>query len=40
MAAHAFRAAGYDAYNMTGGLTRWHAEGLPLEPEDGHVAEH
>ena len=40
MAAHAFRAAGYDAYNMTGGLTRWHAEGLPLEPENGYVAEH
>jgi rhodanese-related sulfurtransferase len=40
MAAHAFRAAGYDAYNMTGGLTRWHAEGRPLEPADGHVADH
>jgi rhodanese-related sulfurtransferase len=40
MAAHAFRAAGYEAHNMTGGLTRWHAEGLPLEPEDGFVADH
>jgi rhodanese-related sulfurtransferase len=40
MAAHAFRAAGYDAYNMTGGLTRWHAEGRPLEPSDGFVADH
>ena len=40
MAAQAFRAAGYDAYTMSGGLLRWHAEGLPLEPEDGDVAEH
>jgi rhodanese-related sulfurtransferase len=40
MAAQAFRAAGYDAYTMTGGLARWHAEGLPLEPADGYVAEH
>ncbi len=40
MAARAFRAGGYDAYSMTGGLTRWAAEGLPLEPEGGYVAEH
>jgi rhodanese-related sulfurtransferase len=40
MAAQAFRAAGYDAYTMTGGLTRWHAEGLPVEPDGGYVAEH
>jgi rhodanese-related sulfurtransferase len=38
MAATAFREAGYDAYNMTGGLLDWQAAGLPLEPEDGHVA--
>lgn len=40
MAAQAFRAAGYDAYTMVGGLQRWHDEGLPLEPEDGTVAAH
>ena len=40
MAAQAFRRAGYEAYTMTGGLTDWHAQGLPLEPEDGTVADH
>jgi rhodanese-related sulfurtransferase len=40
MAAHAFRAAGYDAWSMAGGLEAWHAQGLPLEPDDGYVAEH
>ena len=40
MAAQAFRAAGYDARNMTGGITRWAESGLPLEPDDGYVADH
>lgn len=40
MAAQAFRRAGYDAYSLTGGLQAWHEGGLPLEPEDGHVADH
>jgi rhodanese-related sulfurtransferase len=40
MAAQAFRAAGFDAWSMAGGLQRWHDEGLPLVPEDGTVAEH
>ncbi|HET6548669.1 MAG TPA: rhodanese-like domain-containing protein [Solirubrobacter sp.] len=40
MAASAFRRAGYDAYNLTGGLEEWAARGLPLEPQDGRVAEH
>lgn len=40
MAAQAFRAAGYDAYTLTGGLLRWAAEGLPLMPRDGYVADH
>jgi rhodanese-related sulfurtransferase len=40
MAASAFRRAGYDAYNLIGGLEEWAARGLPLEPQDGHVAEH
>jgi rhodanese-related sulfurtransferase len=38
MATEAFRAAGFDAHNMTGGLLDWHAAGLPLEPSGGHVA--
>jgi rhodanese-related sulfurtransferase len=40
MAANAFRRAGYDAYSMDGGLTEWDKRGLPLEPDDGTVAEH
>ena len=40
MAAQAFRAAGYEAYSMIGGLLRWAEEERPLEPEDGRVAEH
>jgi hydroxyacylglutathione hydrolase/adenylyltransferase/sulfurtransferase len=40
MAAKAFRSAGYDAYNLEGGLQAWVAAGLPLVPEGGYVAEH
>jgi rhodanese-related sulfurtransferase len=40
MAAQAFRASGYEAYSMTGGLARWASEGRALVPEGGHVAEH
>ncbi len=40
MAAQAFRASGYEAYSMRGGLTRWAHEDRPLEPEDGYVAKH
>jgi rhodanese-related sulfurtransferase len=40
MAAQAFRASGYEAYSMTGGLRRWADEGRPLAPEGGSVAEH
>ena len=40
LATQAFRAAGYDAYNMTGGIQAWAEEGLPLEPEGGTVADH
>jgi rhodanese-related sulfurtransferase len=39
MATEAFLKAGYDAHNMTGGLLEWDADGLPLEPADGHVAD-
>jgi rhodanese-related sulfurtransferase len=38
IAADAFRAAGYDAYNMAGGLEAWVEIGLPLEPAGGRVA--
>ena len=39
MAAEAFRAAGFDAYTMAGGLVRWAAEGRPLQRgADGDVA--
>jgi rhodanese-related sulfurtransferase len=40
MAANAFRRAGYQAYSLTGGLTAWHERGLPIEPDDGTVADH
>jgi rhodanese-related sulfurtransferase len=40
MAAQAFRAAGYEAYSMSGGLLRWDEEGRPLQPQDGYVAAH
>jgi rhodanese-related sulfurtransferase len=40
MAAQAFRAAGYEAYTMSGGLLRWAREGRALEPADGSVADH
>ncbi len=39
MATEAFRAAGFDAHSMAGGLLDWHAAGLPLDPTDGYVAE-
>jgi rhodanese-related sulfurtransferase len=39
MATQAFRAAGFDAYSMRGGLVRWNAEGRPLSPPDGYVAD-
>jgi rhodanese-related sulfurtransferase len=38
-AAEAFAASGWDAHNIAGGLAAWAEEGLPLEPEDGKVAE-
>jgi rhodanese-related sulfurtransferase len=40
MAAQAFRAAGYTALSMSGGLVRWAAENRPLHPEGGRVADH
>ena len=40
MATQAFRAAGWDAYNLQGGIAEWHRRGLPLEPDGGAVADH
>jgi rhodanese-related sulfurtransferase len=40
MAAQAFRASGYEAYSLAGGLLAWQDAGLPLDPPDGTVAEH
>ena len=38
MAAEAFRASGWDAHSMAGGLMAWAESGLALEPEGGTVA--
>ena len=38
LAAQAFAAAGFHAYNLDGGLKAWVKDGLPIEPADGHVA--
>jgi rhodanese-related sulfurtransferase len=40
LATQAFRAVGFDAYNMRGGIEAWAGEGFPIEPDGGHVAEH
>lgn len=39
MAAQALREAGFDAYNLAGGLSAWVEAGLPLEPESGRLAD-
>jgi rhodanese-related sulfurtransferase len=40
MAVDAFRASGWDAYAIGGGLLAWRDQGLPLEPEGAEVAQH
>jgi rhodanese-related sulfurtransferase len=40
MAAQALRAAGFEAYSMSGGLARWAREDRPLAPTGGYVADH
>jgi len=40
MAMQAFRASGYEAYSLRGGLVRWAGEDRPLSPEGGTVANH
>ena len=39
MAAQAFRASGFDAWSMAGGIKRWDEEGLPVAG-GGEVADH
>jgi rhodanese-related sulfurtransferase len=39
MATDALREAGFDVHNMVGGMLAWAAAGLPMEPDDGVVAE-
>lgn len=39
MATAALAAAGYDAAKLSEGITGWEEEELPMEPEDGYVAE-
>ncbi|HEY6781274.1 MAG TPA: rhodanese-like domain-containing protein [Thermoleophilaceae bacterium] len=39
-ATEAFRASGLEAYNMDGGIVAWVEAGLPIEPDDGRVADH
>jgi rhodanese-related sulfurtransferase len=40
LAAHGFRSAGWDAYNLKGGLLAWVDAGQPIDPPEGHVAQH
>jgi rhodanese-related sulfurtransferase len=39
MAAEALTDAGYDAAKLSEGIVGWAEAGLPLEPDDGRVAE-
>jgi rhodanese-related sulfurtransferase len=39
MATDALAEAGFDAAKLTKGIVGWSEQGLPLEPEDGYVAE-
>jgi rhodanese-related sulfurtransferase len=40
LAAHAFRRVGYETYSLTGGISAWDAQGLPLVPDGATVAMH
>lgn len=37
MATQAFRASGWEAYNLRGGIVAWAQAGLPVEPEGAQV---
>ena len=34
----AFREAGYEAYNLAGGIEAWVEQGRTIEPDDGEIA--
>lgn len=36
-ATEAFRAAGFNAHNMVGGIAAWAAAGLPMAPENASI---
>jgi rhodanese-related sulfurtransferase len=40
MAARAFRASGYDAYSMAGGIQLWDDQRRPMVPDGATVADH
>ena len=40
MAMQAFRASGWDAYHLGGGIQRWADEGYAMEPDGARVAPH
>jgi rhodanese-related sulfurtransferase len=37
LAVEAFRSAGYDAFNLAGGIHAWVDAGFEIEPEDGEI---
>jgi len=39
MPAEAYKASGWDAYSIAGGVAAWVEAGNPLEPENGIVAQ-
>jgi|SRR5215218_1736712 len=39
MATQAFRASGYKAFNLAGGIVAWVGQGLPIVPEGGTIAD-
>jgi rhodanese-related sulfurtransferase len=39
MATEALAESGYDAAKLSEGVVGWEEEGLPLDPDDGYVAE-
>ena len=39
MPAEAYKASGWDAYSIEGGLNAWVEAGQPIEPEGGTVAQ-
>jgi len=40
LATQAFRASGFEAHKMAGGMVGWSEEGRPIEPDGGTVADH